>query len=96
MTDINSPVSLSHSKKEFSYDHSLLSQRRRILKHFKCTPTLSTFEARNKYGIPHPGGRMMELRKLGHRIETIWTYQADNNGITHRIGLYVYHGKGDQ
>ncbi|CZI81429.1 TPA: hypothetical protein JBA76_15815 [Legionella pneumophila subsp. pneumophila] len=96
MDDKNSPERLGSLKKELSYSNSLLTQRKKILKHFKNIPTLSTFEARNKYGIPHPSGRMMELRKQGYQIETNWTYQSDNNGVVHRIGLYIYHGKKEE
>ncbi|HAU1183357.1 TPA: hypothetical protein JBI17_11520 [Legionella pneumophila] len=79
-----------------SYSNSIESQQARILSHFKTCPRLSTIEARNKYGILHPGGRMMELRKKGYNIQTHWIYEADSNGVNHRVGLYVFHGRREQ
>ncbi|HAT1995465.1 TPA: transcriptional regulator [Legionella pneumophila] len=89
----SSPENLGNLKRKPTYDNSLLAQHKRILKHFKNSPTLSTFEARDKYGIPHPSGRVLELRKKGYLIDTHWVYQTDNNGVVHRIGLYLYRGR---
>ncbi|HAT8370927.1 helix-turn-helix domain-containing protein [Legionella pneumophila serogroup 1] len=88
-----SPDRLGSPKSMPPYNNSIESQQARILSHFKICPRLSTIEARNKYGILHPGGRMMELRKKGHIIHTHWIYETDSNGVHHRVGLYVYHGR---
>lgn len=78
------------------YDNSTTSQSLRILKHFDVCPRLSTIQARNEYGILHPGGRVMELRRKGYRIDTHWVNEPDSNGVNHRIGLYIYKGKSQE
>lgn len=78
-----------------AYDNSCASQRTRILKHFEACPRLSTIEAREHHGIMHPGGRVLELREKGYLIDTDRVTEPDSNGIMHRIGLYVYKGKGE-
>lgn len=94
MTKINSPdYKLGNPKSKRLYSNAIRSQQARILKHFEECPRLSTLQARHEYGILHPGGRIMELRKMGYKIDTHWTDEADNNGEPHRIGLYVYQGK---
>lgn len=75
------------------YGNSASSQRARLLKFFQSTPRISTMEAREVLGILHPGGRIMELRKKGYRIDTHWIEESDANGVNHRVGLYVYQGK---
>lgn len=75
------------------YSNSIKSQQERILKIFRKNSSLSTIQARNEYGILHPGGRVLELRKKGHKIDTHWISETDTNGVNHRVGLYVYKGK---
>lgn len=76
------------------YSNAAASQRARIIKHFEeQSPRLSTLQARNQYGILHPSGRVMELRKTGFKIDTHWISEPDANGVLHRVGLYVYQGK---
>lgn len=89
----NSPENLGNPKIKQRYSNSASSQRARILKHFERNPRLSTMQARTEHGILHPGGRIMELRKKGHRIDTHWIDELDANGVIHRVGLYVYQGK---
>lgn len=92
---LNHPVGqLGNSKlTKRLYGNSSASQRARLLKHFENCTHLSTLQAREELGILHPCGRIMELRKRGHQIETHWINEADNNGVLHRIGLYVYQGR---
>lgn len=75
--------------KKNKHSNSCSSQRARILKHLQKKATVTTIEARNSLGILHPAGRIKELRELGYDIRTLWTRQHDNNGVTHRIGLYL-------
>ena len=76
-----------------AYSNSVKSQREIMLRVFNENTSLSTMEARNKYGILHPGGRIKELRQIGHKIETYWVSEPDSNGVIHRVGLYVYKGR---
>lgn len=87
------PATLGNPKTKPLYGTSSSSQRARILKHFADCPSLSTIQARDEYGILHPCGRIMELRKNGYYIDTHWTSEPDGNGVLHRVGLYVYQGK---
>lgn len=75
------------------YGNSASSQRARLLKFFESIPRISTMEAREMLGILHPGGRIMELRRKGYRIDTHWIEEPDSNGVSHRVGLYVYQGR---
>ncbi len=63
------------------------SQRMAILAWLKVN-TLTTFEARTELDIPHPAGRVNELRKLGHNILTHWETVITGNN-KHRIAKYV-------
>ncbi len=88
----NRPVALGNLKRhKRPYDNSALTQRSRILASFSVCPRLSTLELR-EMGILHPCGRVMELRRLGHKIDTQWIKAPDSNGVHHRVGLYVYQG----
>jgi len=63
------------------------SQRMAILSWLKGS-TLTTFEARAELDIPHPAGRINELRAQGYNILTHWeTVGTENN--KHRIAKYV-------
>lgn len=75
------------------YSNSSPSQRARLVKYFETCPRLSTLQARKELGILHPCGRIMELRRSGHKIDTHWIKEADSNGVLHRVGLYVYQGR---
>ncbi|MCG5073047.1 helix-turn-helix domain-containing protein [Paraburkholderia tagetis] len=55
--------------------------------------TRSTQHASRQLDIIHPPRRVFELRKLGHRITTSWTWRVTEAGERHRVGLYVLEGK---
>lgn len=57
-------------------------QRTRLLEELRRRP-ITTFEARTLLDIPHPAGRVRELRRK-HNIMTCW---VTDNG--HRIARYV-------
>lgn len=93
-----SPVALCKlglTKNKPKYNNSASSQRARILKHLRANQCLSTMQARSELGVLHPPGRVLELRRGGHHIDTHWINQPDDNGVSHRVGLYVYKGKID-
>lgn len=96
MTDkMRHSVDQMSSAKHFKqpYDNSSSTQRKRILSYLEKNHRLSTIAAREQLGILHPGGRIMELRKKGYRIDTHWIEEPDSNGVAHRVGLYVYQGR---
>ncbi|KTD22000.1 helix-turn-helix domain-containing protein [Legionella israelensis] len=91
--DKKSPDNLGQNRSSKRPYNNTASQRARIIRHFQeKSPRLSTIQAREQYGILHPGGRIMELRNKGYQIDTHWIRETDSNGVLHRIGLYVYHG----
>ncbi|MBV5330657.1 MAG: helix-turn-helix domain-containing protein [Chlorobium sp.] len=63
-------------------------QRQRILEHLKHD-TLTTLQARHALDVMHPGMRICELRKAGHRIEMVWTRDVAPEGHWHRVGKYL-------
>lgn len=63
-------------------------QRRRLLAALEIGP-VSTLEARERLNVMHPAGRVMELRELGYKIVTAWTWEPDAWGRPHRVGRYV-------
>lgn len=50
---------------------------------------LTTFYFRSELDIPHPGARIMELRRSGHDIVTIWDKDRMPGGRPHRVARYV-------
>lgn len=62
------------------------AQRRRILEHLQYD-TLTTLQARS-IGIMHPGMRVCELRKQGHRITTETVNEYCPGGVRHRVARY--------
>lgn len=69
-------------------DNSAASQRGRILRWLKSR-SLTTLQARHDLDVMHPGMRVCELRKAGHRIETVWTFDFTPEGYQHRVGKYI-------
>lgn len=93
MNKKNRPGNLGNPPKNSQkYSNAKSNQRARILKAFEVNSKLSTFAFR-KMGIISPAPRIGELREQHHEIDTQWTNEPDENGVIHRIGLYVYHGK---
>ena len=57
-----------------------------LLKEGRHVPTL---EFRNAHGIMSPAARIMELRRMGRAIKTIWTIARDARGKLRRNGAYL-------
>ncbi len=70
------------------------SQRNRLLVALKKLGSITTIEARRYLDILSPAPRVMELRKTGVDIETIWVYQPTDSGTVHRIGRYILKAEG--
>jgi Helix-turn-helix domain len=64
------------------------AQRARLLARLRQVP-VSTLDARHALDILHPGGRVMELRRLGFNILTYWRSEESLRGKVHRVALYV-------
>lgn len=79
--------------KKYTYDNANM-QRLKLLKFFiKESPTITVGEAIEKLGILSPPARILELRRDGYVIETVWLEHVDGLGIKHRIGMYVFQGR---
>lgn len=50
---------------------------------------VSSIAAREDLGILHVAARVMELRRAGFEIETLWRADEDAQGRLHRVGTYV-------
>lgn len=63
-------------------------QRDRVLTALQEGP-LSTVEARRWLDVMHPAMRVLELRAIGLRIDTVWSLEPTECGRLHRMGRYV-------
>lgn len=66
------------------------AQRKRFLERLKLGP-VDTVTARSELDILCPAARVLELRKLGYNIETVWLNRPTDCGDVHRVALYVLH-----
>lgn len=64
------------------------AQRTRLLAVLR-NRSLTTLDARRELDVLHPAMRILELRRLGHDIRTVWTTQATDAGVKHRVARYV-------
>jgi hypothetical protein len=69
--------------------NSSKAQRQRILNQLRKQGTLTTLEAIQQLDVPHPAGRIMELRRMDFDIGTIWTKEFSESGELHRVAMYV-------
>ncbi len=67
---------------------SASAQRARILARLRESPC-TTYELMRNLDCYDPRPRVFELRKQGHKIETVWERVQTESGDTHRIGKYV-------
>lgn len=71
-----------------SNSNSAHAQRQRLLEHLKIAP-INTVTARRELDILCPAARVLELRRRGYRIETLWIdYKTDCSKV-HRVALYI-------
>ncbi|WP_084312177.1 helix-turn-helix domain-containing protein [Desulfobulbus elongatus] len=68
------------------------AQRGRILSWLR-RDSLTTLEARRALDVMHPAARVMELRRQGHPIETVWTDELSDAGGWHRVARYILRGE---
>lgn len=72
--------------------NSAKQQCARFLAALRIT-NVTTFLAMRFLSIYHAPARAKELRIAGHDLATVWVKQADENGVIHRIGMYVLRGE---
>ena len=49
---------------------------------------VTTFEAMRLLDVYHVPARILQLRKRGVEILTVWTHVETEAGVIHRVGLY--------
>lgn len=75
-------------RRKAQHSNSSSEQSKRILRALSDGP-ITTLFARRELDVMHPGGRIMELRRDGHLIDTVWTEATTDCGKVHRVALYV-------
>jgi hypothetical protein len=50
---------------------------------------MTTIEIREDLDCMSPAARVLELRELGHQIQTVWTVSENAQGNNHRNARYV-------
>lgn len=71
------------------------TQSRRLLEALSRFP-VTTFEAMRCLDVYHAPARVLQLRKAGHPIMTLWQTVTTEAGVKHRVGLYVLRHNGEQ
>lgn len=70
-------------------DNSAHNQRLKLLDWVLEKGAITTAQAREHLDIMSPAPRIMELRKAGYLIDTVWDSWISEHGIKHRIACYV-------
>lgn len=76
-------------KTQNNSDMSRAAQRQLLLSWLKKHGAITTIEARELLSILHPCERIMEMRKMGLSIKTVWVIEHDCLGQSHRVGKYI-------
>lgn len=82
------PSNGTPSKTPRGDSNSAHAQRQRLLARLKASP-IDTVAARHELDILCPAARVLELRRRGYRIETVWIERQTDCGKVHRVALYV-------
>ncbi|NMG43981.1 hypothetical protein GPA22_09600 [Aromatoleum toluvorans] len=65
------------------------AQCARLLAWLREHGQIATSECRELLAIMSPAARMMELRKQGFSIKTVWRKVSDSEGVIHTQGVYI-------
>ena len=76
------------TRKQNSNGNSLGAQCARLLQRLRERP-VTTFEAMRELDIYHCPARVLQLRKQGHLITTVWKQVQTEAGTWHKVGMYV-------
>jgi Helix-turn-helix domain len=71
--------------------NSSTAQCHRLLSALRRGP-ITTFQARQLLDIPHPAGRVQNLRDAGYHIVTHWCDDLSSAGRKHHVARYVLMG----
>lgn len=77
------------SQKHFSEHNwnNTIAQCARALERLRAGP-VTTYELRRKHDIYDPASRVLQLRKRGHEIVTVWERVLTEAGVWHKVGKY--------
>lgn len=70
-------------------DNSAHNQRLKILDWMFEKNSITTAQARENLDIMSPAPRILELRKAGYQIVTVWDSWTSEYEIKHRVARYV-------
>ncbi|MDI1308460.1 MAG: helix-turn-helix domain-containing protein [Methylotenera sp.] len=70
-------------------DNSATNQCLKILDWLFEKGSITTAQAREYLDVMSPAARILQLKKVGYQIITIWDSWTSEHGIKHRIGRYV-------
>ena len=76
------------SKKHNPDGNSTAAQCARLLARLRQGPC-TTFEAMRQLDVYHCPARVLQLRKHGHQIDTVWTRVVTEANVSHRVGKYI-------
>jgi hypothetical protein len=85
--DATTPQAKS-AKPKFT-DNSLHNQRLKLLNYLCEHDSITTSQAREFLDVMSPAARILELKRLGYLIATVWDSWTSAYGIKHRIARYV-------
>jgi hypothetical protein len=83
------PLHGTPSKTPRGDSNSAHSQRQKLLQWLREHGVIDTITARRELDVMHPAARIMELKKRGHKIDTVWVERHTDCGKVHRVALYV-------
>ena len=70
------------------HHNSTVAQCARLLARLRQGPC-TTFEAMRQLDVYHCPARVLQLRKRGHQIDTVWTRVVTEANVAHRVGKYI-------
>ncbi|MDR5794260.1 helix-turn-helix domain-containing protein [Caballeronia sp. LZ008] len=70
-------------------ENTAAHQRARLLEAMKVRGGVTTLEAVRFLDIVDSRPRIVELRKEGYRIKTLWVRQPSESGRMHHVGMYA-------
>ena len=79
-------------KNDFEPCDAIKARQQRLILQALGDGGITSLEAREKFGILHCAGRVLELRKAGYAIVTRKVVQSDAEGRRHSVALYVLGG----
>lgn len=88
---VSDDKSIVPSPAENGNDNSASAQRFRLLAALSKS-SVTTLEARRFLDVLHPAARVMELRRMGFEIVTVWTIDVTSEGREHRVARYLLRG----